>query len=145
MTALQRWLPLSRRSKRAIVISIGLSVLYTGIVVGYSVHPATNVSISGTLWDALLLHSVMAFGTVGVPVLLWLGYDVRSPSILLVCILMFWHVLVEFPPIGSGQGDSPGFLFVFVGVPFYLIAYGLLAGVEVWLRRRHFSLTPPSV
>lgn len=145
MTILQRWLPLSKGNKRAIVISAGISVLYTGTVFGYSVHPATNVSISGTLWHALLLYSVMAFGTVGVPILLWLGYDLQSPSVLLAGILLFWHVLVEFPPIGSGQGDSPGFLFVFIGVPFYLIAYGLLAGVEVWLRRRQLSLAPPSV
>jgi hypothetical protein len=139
MAVLHGWFPLSRRSKRAIVASVCLSILYTGIVFAYSVHPATNVSISGTLWHALLMNSVLAFGTVGIPVLLWLRYDVRSPSFLLTCILLFWHILVEFPPIGSGQGDSPGFLFVFVGAPFYLVAYGLLAGGEVWLRRRDRS------
>lgn len=144
MATPKRWSPSLRRKKRDLVVGTGLSVLYTGLVFGYSVHPATNVSISGTLWHALLLCSVLAFGTVGVPVLLWLGYDVRSPGVLLACILLFWHVLVEFPPIGSGQGDSPDFLFVFVGVPFYLVAYGLLVGVEVWLRRRDFSRAPPS-
>jgi hypothetical protein len=54
----------------------------------------------------------------------------------LTLVLVFWHVLVYVPPIGTGQGDSPGFLFVFVGAPLYLVAYGALAGGELWLRGR---------
>ncbi|WP_256295975.1 hypothetical protein [Haloarchaeobius salinus] len=49
---------------------------------------------------------------------------------------MFWHVLVAFPPFGSGTGDSPAFNFVFFFAPFYLAAYALLAGGEYWLRDR---------
>lgn len=139
MSSLQRWSPVSERSTRAIAVSVGVSLLYTSVVFGYSVHPATNVSISGTLWHAFLLFSVMAFGTVGVPVLLWLRYEIRSPGVLMASLLLFWHVLVEFPPVGSGQGDSPGFLFVFAWVPFYLVAYGLLAAGERWLRGRDDS------
>ena len=139
MAVLQQWFPLSERAKRTIGISTGISLLYTGIVFGYSVHPSTNVSVSGTLWHAFVLNSVMALGTVGIPILLWFRYDLRSPAVLLACLLLFWHVLVEFPPIGSGQGDSPGFLFVFIGVPFYLIAYGLLAAGEVWFRHRNLT------
>jgi len=144
MVSLQRWSPVSERSTRSIVISVGISFLYTAIVFGYSVHPATNVSISGTLWHALVLYSVMALGTVGIPLLLWMRYEIRGPGVLLACILLFWHVLVEFPPIGSGQGDSPGFLFVFAWVPFYLVAYGLLAGGEYWLRGQNISVSTPS-
>ena len=139
--SLQRWVPLSKQSTRALAISAGISVLYAAIVFGYSVHPATNVSISGTLWHALVLSSVMAFGTVGSPLLLWLRYEIRSPGVLLAAILLFWHVLVEFPLIGSGRGDSPGFLFVFAWMPFYLVAYGLLAGGEYWLRGRNVSIS----
>lgn len=131
-----QWVPFSKRSSRALAISAGISVLYTLIVFGYSVHPATSVSVSGTLWHTLILSSILAFGTVGIPLLLWRRYEIRSPSVLLACLLLFWHVLVEFPPLGSGQGDSPGFLFVFAWMPFYLVAYGLLAAGEYWLRGR---------
>jgi hypothetical protein len=136
MVPLHRWSPVSRRSTRALLVAAGASVLYTALVLGYSVHPETNVSISVPFWRALALYSVVAFGTVGVPPLLWMRYGLQSPSVLLACLLVFWHVLVEFPPIGSGEGDSPGFLFVFVGMPLYLVAYGLLAGGEYWMRRR---------
>jgi hypothetical protein len=141
MSTLQRWSPVSERSTRAIAVSAGVSLLYTAVVFGYSVHPATNVSISGTLWHAFPLFSVMAFGTVGVPVLLWLRCEIRAPGVLMACLLLFWHVLVEFPPVGSGQGDSPGFLFVFAWVPFYLVVYGLLAAGELWLRGRDVSVS----
>lgn len=138
MSSLRRAVP-SKRSRRAIVVSVGVSALYTAVVFGYSVHPATNVSISGTRWHAFVLYSALAFGTVGVPVLLWTRYEIRSPGVLSALVLLFWHVLVEFPPIGSGQGDSPGFLFVFVWMPFYLVAYGLLAAGERWLRGRSIA------
>ncbi|MEA1932345.1 MAG: hypothetical protein U9O06_12475 [Euryarchaeota archaeon] len=141
--SLQQRLPISERSIRSIVISVGISLLYTAIVLGYSVHPATDISVSGTLWHAVGLFSVMALGTVGVPLLVWLRYGIRSPGVLLAVILLFWHVLVAFPPLGSGQGDSPGFFFVFAWMPFYLVAYGLLAGGEYWVRGRTHSLTTP--
>lgn len=143
MDFLQRWSPLSERATRAIGLSTGLSLLYTGLVFGYSVHPATNVSISGTLWHAFVLNVVLALGTVGIPILLWLYYDLRSPGVLLVCLLVFWHALVEFPPIGSGQGNSPGFLFVFVLAPIYVIVYGIFAGLEYWFRQRGFPISSP--
>lgn len=127
---------ISVRSVRAVAISASLTLLYTAVVFGYSVHPATNVSVSGTLWHAFVIQAVMAYGTVGVPLFLWQRFEIRSPGALMLGLLLFWHVLVEFPPLGSGQGDSPGFLFVFAWAPFYLVLYGLLAGGEVWLRRR---------
>lgn len=143
--SLQGRIPLSERSTRAIATGLGVSILYAAIVFGYSVHPATNVSISGTLWHALVLYAIAAFGTVGSPLLLWIRYEIRSPGVLLAGILLFWHVLVEFPPIGSGQGDAPGFLFVFAWMPAYLVAYGLLAGGEYWLRGRNLSVSVPGV
>ena len=110
-----------------------------GVVFGYSLLPWSNVSISGTLWHAVALYSVFAFGTVGVPVVIWLRYGAWTPGALLALVLVFWHVLVYVPPIGTGEGDSPGFLFVFVGAPLYLVAYGALAGGELWLRGRRPS------
>ncbi|WP_206750864.1 hypothetical protein, partial [Halorubrum sp. SD690R] len=88
------------------------------------------------LWDALALSIGFGLVTIGVPVFLWLRYEIRSPGALLVAILVFWHILVYIQPIGSGQGDSPGFLFVFVFAPIYLVAYVLLAVIEYWLRGR---------
>jgi hypothetical protein len=140
MTDSRRWLTTWHSTRRALVAAVGLSVLYTGIVLGYSAHPATNVSVAGSLWTALAVQSAMALGTVGVPVFLWERYHVRSPSVLLVVLLLFWHVLVEFPPVGTGQGDSPGFLFVFAGAPLYVVLYGVLAGGELLLRRRGRTL-----
>lgn len=128
--------PSSGRKLGALGLGVGLSVLYTGVVLGYSAHPATNVSVSGSLWVALVVQSGMALGTVGVPVFLWRGYAIRSPSVLLAALLLFWHVLVEFPPVATGRADSPGFLFVFAGAPLYVVLYGSVAACEVWLRRR---------
>ncbi|MFC5369160.1 hypothetical protein [Salinirubrum litoreum] len=134
------WSPVSRSTVRAFAAGGGLSVLYTAIVLAYSAHPATNVSVAGSLWVALAVQSAMALGTVGVPVFLWERYDIRSPGALLVVLLVFWHILVEFPPIGTGQGDSPGFLFVFAGAPLYVVLYAVLASGEVVLRRRGVAL-----
>ena len=125
--------------RRALALGVVAAVCYTAIVFGYSTLPGSNVSISGTLWHAVALYSVVAVGTVGVPVVLWLRYGVWSPGALLALVLLFWHVLVYVPPVGTGEGDSPGFLFVFVGAPLYLVGYAALAGSELWLRGRDRS------
>ena len=142
MATFQRWSPLSAAWNRALAISLAVTILYSAVVFGYSLLPSSNVSISGTLWHALVVSTVFGLGTVGIPVLLWLRYEIRSPGVLLVIILLFWHVLVYIPPFGSGQGDSPGFLFVFVWAPIYLVGYAILAGGEYWLRNR---TTPAAV
>ena len=141
MSALHRWFSVSETWKRPLAISIVVTVLYSLGVFAYSLLPTSNVSISGTLWDALALSTAFGLVTIGIPVFLWLRYEIRSPGMLLIGILVFWHILVYIPPIGSGQGDSPGFLFVFVWAPFYLAAYGILAAIEYWLRGRKFSQT----
>ena len=66
----------------------------------------------------------------------WIRYCLRSPLVLMSVILLFWHVLVEFSRIGSGQGDSPGFLFVFILAPLYVVVYGCVAGLEYWVAKR---------
>ncbi|WP_415379137.1 hypothetical protein [Halosimplex sp. TS25] len=139
MSALHRWFASSGTWKRSIAISTAVTLLYSISVFGYSLLPFSNTSISGTLWDALALSVGFGLVTIGVPVFLWLRYEIRSPGALLVGILIFWHILVYIPPIGSGQGDSPGFLFVFVWAPMYLVAYVLLAVIEYWLRGRTVS------
>lgn len=136
MSALHRWFSSFSTWKRPLAISVAVTFLYSTAVIVYSVLPFSNVSISGTLWHALVLSTAFGLVTIGIPVFLWLRYDIRSPGALLVGILVFWHVLVYLPPIGSGQGDSPGFLFVFVWAPIYLVAYILLAAIEYWLRGR---------
>ena len=141
MSALHRWFSASETWKRPLAISIAITVLYSIGVFVYSLLPTSNVSISGTIWDALALSTAFGLVTIGVPVYLWLRYEIRSPGTLLVGILVFWHILVYIPPIGSGQGDSPGFLFVFVWAPLYLVAYGILATIEYWLRGRKFPQT----
>lgn len=139
MSALHRWFPSSGTWKRPLTISTAIALLYSISVLGYSLLPFSNVSISGTLWHVLAVSTGFGLVTVGIPVYLWLRYEIRSPGMLLVGILVFWHVLVYLPPIGSGQGDSPGFLFVFVWAPLYLVAYGLLTAIEYWLRGRNVS------
>lgn len=141
MSALHRWFSASETWKRPLAISITVTVLYSLGVLVYSILPTSNVSLSGTLWGALALSTTFGLVTIGVPVFLWLRYGIRSPGALLAVILVFWHILVYIPPIGSGQGDSPGFLFVFVWAPLYLVAYGMLAAGEYWLRGRKFSET----
>jgi hypothetical protein len=139
MSALHRWFAPSETWKRPLAISIAATLLYSIGMLVYSLLPVSNASISGTLWDALALSMGFGLVTIGIPVFLWLRYEIRSPGALLIGILLFWHILVYIPPIGSGQGDSPGFLFVFVWAPIYLIAYILVAVVEYWLRGRNVS------
>ena len=110
MVAFHRRLSVSEHGKRALVLGAGLSLLYSAVVFAYSLAPGSNVSITGTLWHAVVLSSVLAFGTIGVPVFLWRRYRLRSPLVLLAVVLLFWHVIVYTPPFG--EGDSPGFLFV---------------------------------
>lgn len=134
MVSLRRAVPSSERGGRAVATGAVLSVLYSAVVFAYSVA-APDVSLSGSAIEGFALYSLLAFGTVGVPVALWLRYRIRSPGVLLALLLLFWHVLVELPPVGTGRGDSPGFLFVFVWMPLYLVAYGFLAAGEYGLRR----------
>lgn len=123
---LREWAP-------ALLAGAGAGLVYTGAVIGYSLLPSSGVSFSGSvLWTAAI-SALLSFGAIGLPVALWVRYRLRSPLALMGGILLFWHVLVYVPPIGSGQGDSPGFLFVFVFAPFYIVGYGILAGVEGWL------------
>ncbi|KTG08874.1 hypothetical protein AUR64_13755 [Haloprofundus marisrubri] len=120
---------------RTFGVTAVVSIVYTAVVVGYSVL-SSNVSISGPLWQSGGILTVFAFGSVGLPVALWYRYRYRSPVAFMSLMLLFWHVLVEFPPVGSGQGDSPGFTFVFVPAPLYVLVYLLLAGGESLLRKR---------
>ena len=136
VSPLRRSGPRSRAWTRPLAVSVAVALLYTACVFAYSLHPASNVSISGTPWHALAVAGGFALVAVGVPVFLRLRYGLRGPVVLLGAILVFWHVLVEFPPIGTGRGDSPGFLFVFAWAPLYLVAYAVLAAAEYLLRGR---------
>ena len=136
MSTPNQWFSSIRTWKRPLAISVAVTLLYSTAMFVYSTLPFSNVSISGTLWQALALSTAFGLVTIGIPVFLWLRYDIRSPGALLVGILAFWHILVYIPPIGSGQGDSPGFLFVFVWAPLYFVAYVLLSAIEYWLRGR---------
>lgn len=140
MRPLDELLPPPTEWKVAFVVSVLASLGYTSFVFWYSIQPSSNVSITGPFWQFLGLYSLFAFGTIGVPILLWIRYRIHGPTILMALILLFWHVLVYLPPVGSGEGDSPGFTFVFLFVPFYLVAYGLLAGGEYWLRGQNLSI-----
>jgi hypothetical protein len=123
---------------RALIVGGVVSLTYTSIVVAYSLFPFSNVDISEPVWQTAGSLTLLSLGVIGAPIALWLRYRLRSPLAFLGGILLFWHVLVEFPPIGSGQGDSPGFLFVFALSPLYVAAYGILAGTEYWVRQNRF-------
>lgn len=129
------------RWNRAVGTGAIASLGYTALVCWYSARPASDVVITGSIWQFVGLYSLLAFGTVGVPLALWVRYGIRAPAVLLALVLLFWHVLVFVPPLGSGEGDAPGFTFVFLFAPAYLVAYGLLAGGEHWLRGRATSLS----
>jgi len=107
---------------------------YTGVVVAYSLHPATNVSVGQPLWKSVAAAAGLSLGTVGVPVALWARARLRGPLALAGLVLLFWHLIVEVTLFGGGRGDSPGFLFAFVLAPGYVVAYVVLAGVEYWVR-----------
>lgn len=145
MAALHSRFPETETWKRPLAVSIGVAVLYSTAVFGYSLLPFSNVSIPGMLGETLVVSTALGFVTVGIPVFLWLRYNFLSPATLLVVILIFWHILVYIPPIGTGQGDSPGFLFVFAWAPVYLVAYVILSAVEYWFRQRNDTVSLPSI
>ena len=130
--------------KRAL-LSAGLaSIAYASIVIGYSSQSPT-IQITGSIWSSLGLAVIFAFGTIGVPILLWARYQIRGPPIVMVLILLFWHVLIHLPVLGSDGGDAPAFALVLFWAPLYLVAYGLLAGGEYWLRGRNISASALSM
>jgi len=123
-----------RRWRRAALLGGLASALYAAALLAWSLRPSSEIAFSTPLW--LTIGGVLAgaVGAVGVPIALRVRYRVRSPVVLLAGLLLFWHVLVEYPPLGSGQGDTPGFTFVLLFAPLYVAAYLLLAAVERWLR-----------
>lgn len=129
--------------KRAILSGGLASVVYAGIVLAYSTRSPV-IQLTGSLWSSFGLATLFALGTIGVPILLWVRYDIRGPSILMAAILLFWHVVIHLPIIGSEGGDAPAFALVLFWAPLYLIAYGLLGGGEYWLRGRDLSASTPS-
>ena len=117
------------------------SLVYAGIVTIYSVL-SPNVSLSGSLGASFGIAALFALGTIG---LSYSGYDIRSPAVLMAFILLFWHVLIHLPILGSEGGDTPAFALVLFWAPFYLVAYALVGGGEYWLRQRGSSRSMPSV
>lgn len=134
----------SRNGWRRTVLFSGLaSVVYAGIVVAYSAR-TPDVQITGSFWTSFGLVTLLAAGTIGVPVLLWSRYRIRGPTVLVALVLLFWHVVVHLPVVGSEGGDAPAFALVLFWAPFYLVAYALLAGGEYWLRGRGTAPSPAS-
>ncbi|QLH83915.1 hypothetical protein [Halosimplex pelagicum] len=127
------------------LLSAGLaSIAYASIVTGYSTQ-SPAIQITGSIWSSFGLAALFAFGTIGVPILLWIRYQIRGPSIVMALVLLFWHVLIHLPVLGSDGGDAPAFALVLFWAPLYLVAYGLLAGGEYWLRGRNISVSTPSM
>ena len=80
MSALHRWFSPSGTWKRPLAISTAVTLLYSISVFGYSLLPFLNVSIAGTLWDALALSTGFGLVTIGISVFLRLRYEIRSPG-----------------------------------------------------------------
>nr|WP_233340596.1 hypothetical protein [Haloprofundus sp. MHR1] len=135
MSSLHESSPSRGSWKRAILRSGVASVVYTGLVFAYSAL-APDVQITGSFWPSVGIGLPFAFGTIGVPIVLWVRYRIRGPVILMGFVLLFWHVLIYVPVLGADGGDGPAFALVLFWAPFYLLAYALLAGGEYWLRRR---------
>ncbi len=136
MVALRKW-PSSQGDWKRGLLSGGLaSAIYASIVLLYS-SQSPDIQITGSLWSSFGLSVLFAFGTIGIPILLWVRYRIRGPAVLMTLILLFWHVVIYLPIIGSEGGDAPAFALVLFWAPFYLVAYGLLGGGEYWLRGRN--------
>jgi hypothetical protein len=123
-----------RRWRRAALAGSAASALYAAVLLAWSLRPSSEIALSTPLWLTIGGALAGAVGAVGVPIALRIHYRVWSPVALMAGVLLFWHVLIEYPPIGSGQGDTPGFTFVLLFAPLYVAGYLLLAAVERWLR-----------
>ncbi len=125
-----------RRWRRAVLVGGLASALYAAVLLAWSLRPSSEIALSTPLWLTIGGALAGAVGAVGVPIVLRIRYHVWSPVALMAGVLSFWHVLIEYPPIGSGQGDTPGFTFVLLFAPLYVASYLLLTAVERWLRGR---------
>lgn len=121
----------------ALLAGVGGGLLYTVVVVGYSLLPGPAVSVNGSAWRLFGVAGLLSLGSIGVPVVLWVRYRLRSPVACLAIVLLSCHVLVQLLPDRAGMGDMPGFFLVLGLAPVYVGAYGLLAAAEHWIRGRH--------
>lgn len=129
--------------RQAILGASLASIGYAGLVTGYSAQ-SSAIQITGSVWTSFGLSVLFAFGTIGVPVLLWIHLRIRGPVILMMLVLLFWHVIVYLPISGTTGGDVPAFALVLFWAPIYLVAYGVIGGGEYWLRGRNVVVSSPS-
>ncbi len=122
----------------AIVSGVLASAGYTAVVYGYLLSPFSQLSVSGALHNRVWWDLLLSLGTIGLPVVLYLRYRVRSPLLLLMAILLFWHGLIVHIP-GTETMDTAAFAFVFMLAPAYVAGYLLFAHTEQVLRGRRRS------
>lgn len=83
-------------------------------------------TLTGDPLSFALLYYGFAVLAVGVPVGAWARFGLRSPVVVLVAALGFWHGLGV---LGTG-GETPVFALALVWAPVYAVAYAAIAGVE---------------
>ena len=118
---------------RALLIGILVSVIYIPVAVGFALIVGPGFSGSGPP-GSLLIMMGFAFGSIGVPIVLWLRFEYYGPVALMSVIVLL--LTFAMPLVAPGSGDSPAFALVIYWAPFYLVFYVVIVGIEYLYQHR---------
>lgn len=116
---------LQRPTTRTLAALLASVAAGTYLVGATALSTVAGPTLAGDSYPFLLVAALLV---VGVPVALWLRYDLRGPPVLLLTIIGFWHVYV--PLFGTSGVEIPAFVLALYFAPVYLAAYLLASASE---------------
>jgi hypothetical protein len=126
---------LSPDTRVALIAALGASGIALAVLLGYLAatgtldfpRPATGEKLAELAGQFLGFYVLGATATVGVPVFLYLRFNLVSPLVVMGGEVAFWTVFAR-------GGDAPGAFFAVAFWPAYLAAYLAVGGAEYLLR-----------
>lgn len=109
------------------LMGILASVIYIPVAAGFALAVGPSFSVGGSLGIYLIMVG-FTFGSIGVPIVLWLRFGYRGPVALMSVIVLL--LTFAMPLAAPGNGDSPAFALVIYWAPFYLVFYAVIVGIE---------------
>ena len=121
----------SQPLSRALLAGVLASFVYPTVAIAFAVAVGSNFSSGGP--GSYPIFVLVALGTIGVPVVLWLRFGYRGPVAVMSVIVVFLTFVA--PLVAPGSGDAPAFALVLYRAPFYLVLYGVVTAGERFYRR----------
>ena len=119
--------------REALLVGAVASAVYPLVAIGFALAVGQDLRFSGGFLTGYPTTVGFTLGTVGLPVVLWLRFGYRGPIALMSLVLVFLTFVA--PLVAPGRGDAPAFALAIYWAPFYLVLYGVSAGVEFCYRR----------